>query len=137
MVAEQLGHWEAILARVRADKASLASVFEHAAPLSIASGRIVLAYEAGSFLAEQASETEAQSSLAAASTAHFGERTVIEIDLTGRQREVESLAARNSAAQAARIAEAKQKVAEHPLVLAAVSLLGAELREVRLPGDTA
>jgi hypothetical protein len=135
MAPEALAHWETILTSVRERKPSVASIFEHAAAVEVARERLVLAYPPGSFLAEQANEAETQNLLREAASAHFGAPCALEIDTTGRHLAVQSLAAKNSAAQAARIADAKRKVAEHPLVLAAVNVLGAELRDVRLPAD--
>src|SRR5690606_6809949 len=108
-------------------------IFEHAAPLEIGPERLLLAYESSSFLAKQAEEPAARQLLADAARAHFGREVAVELDLDGRHREVQTLAAINSAEQQARLEAARQRVANHPLVAAAIRELGAELREVRLP----
>jgi len=125
--------WEAILADLRERKPAVASVYEHAAAVQVGPDRVVLAFEPGSFLLAQA--TESREVVAEAAAAHFGAATVVELDDTGRHAGVETVAARNSAEQAARRADAKKRVEEHPLVRAAVDLLGAELRDVRLPNE--
>jgi DNA polymerase-3 subunit gamma/tau len=132
---EQLRAWEAILAAIRDDKPALASVYEHAAPLEVSAQRVHLAYRDGTFLAEQAAANEAQAILAGAASKHFGSEVAIEIDLGSRHDEVQSVAAKNAAALAARVQAARERVKQHPLVAAAVEHLGAELREVRLPND--
>lgn len=133
----QLEAWEAILVIVRDDKPALASVYEHAAPLEVTEARVHLAYREGTFLAEQAAASEARAILAAAASRHFGQDVEIEVQLGARHGEVQSVAAKNAAALAARVEAARERVRQHPLVAAAVEHLGAELREVRLPNDFA
>ncbi|MBI4957187.1 MAG: hypothetical protein HY908_34555, partial [Myxococcales bacterium] len=135
--------WRAILAALAHDKPAVASVFGHAAPLAVEPARIVLGFEAGSFLLAQAEDRDACLRLRAAARAHFGlpadaaaPEPRIEIDKTGRHRGVETVAGIVSAEQAARIEAARKRVSEHPLVVAAISELGATLRDIRLP-DTA
>lgn len=126
--------WESILSAVREKKAPIASVFEHAAPLEVASGRLVLGYPPGSFLLQQAQNADNQALLEAAATEHFSASTAIEIDTSARHQEVETLAERNAAIAREAERQARKKVEGHPLVLAAQELLGARLRDVRLPG---
>jgi len=133
----QLAAWEAILAIVRADKPALASVYEHAAPLEVSEERLCLAYRQGTFLAEQADAPEARAILSAAAAKHFGKDVAVEIDTNNRHDDIQSIAAKNAAALAARVEAARERVRRHPLVAAAVEHLGAELREVRLPSDFA
>jgi DNA polymerase-3 subunit gamma/tau len=130
---EHASDWDAILAALRARKPPVASVYEHAAPLVVGPGRLHLAFEPGSFLSGQAADSKAL--VAEVASAHFGVNTVVELDETGRHQEAETVAARNSAELSARRAEARRRVEEHPLVRAAVDVLGAQLREVRLPGE--
>ncbi len=127
-----LDQWQALVAKVAAHKPRVASIFEHAAPLSVKAGRVVLGFEAGSFIAEQAAEAEARAQLQQAASDHFGVPTEIELDLGGGHPEIQTLAAKHSAEQAARLAAAREQVASHPLVKDAIEVLGAELRDVRL-----
>jgi DNA polymerase-3 subunit gamma/tau len=129
------GDWAAILERVARHKPHIASVFAHAAPLGIGRDGVVLGLERGSFLADQAATQEARDLLTDAASEHFGTRVAVEIDLSGRHGERQTLAARHSAEAAAQRDAARQRVREHPLVKAAQELLGAELRDVRLPGE--
>ncbi|MBI4706026.1 MAG: DNA polymerase III subunit gamma/tau, partial [Deltaproteobacteria bacterium] len=133
LAAPALAEWRAILTRVAARHAATASVYEHAAPLEIVPGRIVLGYEPGTFLASQAARAEALALLAAEADAHLGVPTRIELDHSGAHRGVPTVAACNAAEQQARRQAAERAVAEHPLVAAAVKILGAELLGVRLP----
>ena len=133
----QLEAWEAILGLIRETKPALASVYEHAAPLEVTRECLHLAYREGTFLSEQAVASDARAILSDAAATHFGTDVTIDFDLAGRHDEVQSLAAKNAAALAARIEAAREKVRRHPLVAAALEHLGAELREVRLPNDFA
>jgi len=127
--------WQAVVARLATDKPRVASVFEHAAPLIVEPGRLLLGVEPNSFIAQQAQDAEAQALLRHAASDHFGVATEVELDLGGGYGKVQTLAAKHSAEQAARLAEARQLVANHPLVLDAIEVLGAELKDVRLPDD--
>ncbi|MEZ4439496.1 MAG: DNA polymerase III subunit gamma/tau [Polyangiaceae bacterium] len=127
--------WEAVVALVREQKPALASVFVHAAPLSVTAEGIELAYEEGTFLAQQASEAEAQSLLTDAAAKHFGRPVSVTLQLGQRHLDVQSIAAKNAAELRARIEAARERVIHHPLVVAAVQHLGAELRDVRLPAE--
>lgn len=124
-----------MVARLATDKPRVASVFEHAAPLIVEPGRLLLGVEPNSFIAQQAQDAEAQALLRHAASDHFGVATEVELDLGGGYGKVQTLAAKHSAEQAARLAEARQLVANHPLVLDAIEVLGAELKDVRLPDD--
>ena len=127
-----LATWESVLDIARGNKPAVASIFDHAAALEVASGRIVVAFEPASFLLEQARRPESIELLTAAASEHFGARTEVVFDEAGRHLEVQSVAAKNAFANEARLQAARQRVAEHPLVVAAVNVLGAELREVKL-----
>jgi DNA polymerase-3 subunit gamma/tau len=110
-------------------------VYEHGAPLAVTRAEVRIGYQAGSFLAQQAGAADALEELRAAVRSHFGPDTAVELDHSGRHGEVQTLAAKHSADHAARLEAARRRVAEHPLVTTAIDVLGAELREVRLPGE--
>jgi len=128
--------WRAILDRVRAVRPPLASVLEHAVPISVDSARVALAYDAHSFLGTQASDPEALALLRREAQAHFGAPTDVTIDLSAR-----SLAGQATVAiveaerRKSATAEARAQVERHPLVREAIALFGAELRDVRLPPE--
>jgi DNA polymerase-3 subunit gamma/tau len=130
-----LDHWRAMVAKLAADKPRVASIYEHAAPLSVKPGRVVLGFEARSFIAEQAAEAEARSQMQRAASDHFGAPTEIELDMGSAHPAVQTLAAQHREEQAARLAAAREQVASHPLVKDAIEVLGAELQDVRLPSE--
>jgi hypothetical protein len=123
-----------------------ASILEHAAPLEVTADRVLLGYEATSFLGAQASETEALELLRREARAHFGAETTVALDLSmrgggggagggsGAAGAVTTVAALDAEARKDALAKARLAVEKHPLVEKAIAIFGAELREVRLPG---
>lgn len=132
---DQMRAWRAILASIGAEKPGVASVFEHGVPLTVGPGRIVIAYAAGSFLLQQATAKDAQAILERVAADHFGVPTTLAVDESDKHANVLTVAQENARASEARIQAARKRVEDHPLVTAAISILGAELRDVRLPND--
>ena len=96
-------------------------------------GKVVLAFES-TFLAAQATDNAAKEILRAALTAHFGRPTEATFTTDGpRPGAPLTVAQVDSAERKARLEAARRAVSTHPLVTAAVELLGAELQAVRLP----
>ncbi|WP_437279217.1 DNA polymerase III subunit gamma/tau [Sorangium sp. So ce375] len=137
MSAADLATWRAVIAAVRAQRPALASVLEHAAVLELTPTRVALGYEANSFLAGQATEPVSRDLLARVLGAHFGGPAELVFETITRGSAGPSLAQVETAERKARVDAAKRAVAEHPLVTAAIELLGAELKDVRLSQDFA
>ncbi|WP_437590406.1 DNA polymerase III subunit gamma/tau [Sorangium sp. So ce1000] len=137
MRAEDLATWRAVIAAVRAQRPALASVLEHAAVLELTPTRVALGYEANSFLSGQATEPASRDLLARVLGSHFGGPAELVFETVTRGSAGPSLAQVETAERKARIEAAKRAVAEHPLVTAAIELLGAELKDVRLAQDFA
>jgi DNA polymerase-3 subunit gamma/tau len=134
-VSIDLDAWRAILEGIRRERSPLAAVLEHAAPLAFGPEQVVLGYEPESFLAAQATDTASIDLLTRIVRGHYGRPTAIAFDLSPKSKGMATVATIDSAQRQARLAEARQAVAEHPLVRAAIDILGAELREVRLSGE--
>ncbi len=128
-----LAAWRVVLDVIRAERPPLASVFEHAAPLAFGPDRVVLGFEANSFLASKAAE--ASDLLTRVIRAHFGRPTVIDLDVSGHAPAVASVATIEQAEHRARVEAERRRVADHPVVRAAIEALDGELREVRLPRE--
>ena len=124
--------WRAVLDRIRAERAPLASVLEHASPVAFSAERVVLGYEPNSFLAAKATETEAVELLTREVRAYFGTNTPVAFDLTAGPKSTPSVASLDSEERRIRLEQARRAVAEHPVVQAAIDILGAELRDVRI-----
>jgi DNA polymerase-3 subunit gamma/tau len=128
----ELQAWRAVLAIVRGKRPALASVLEHAALIRFDAERVDIGYEAGSFLVGQASEPAAQELLRVALGAHFGRAPALGIQTIAAKSGALTLAMIETAERKTKLDLARKAVAEHPLVAAAIELLGAELRDVRL-----
>jgi DNA polymerase-3 subunit gamma/tau len=129
--------WRTILEAVRLRRPALASVLEHASLLQCDGARVLLGYEPGSFLAAQATDAAAIGLLTAAVREHFGPTTEVAFDLAVARGTTQTIAQIDGAERKARVEAARRAVADHPLVSAAIELLGAELRDVRLSQDYA
>lgn len=130
-----LSAWRAILDDVRRERPDLASVLAHAAPAHVDREKLTLLYDPQSFLAERARNDRALELLTRTVHAHFGGSTEVAIELDARASGMATVAWIEESERHARLEEARRKVAEHPLVKAAIDVLGAELRDVRLRGD--
>ena len=138
MVGEsELAAWREVLAEIRARRPALASVLEHAAVLRFDRERVVLGYESGSFLLVHAAEAAARALLDAAVREHFGAATPVELDTSVARGAAASVAQLDAVDRRTRTEAARRAVEEHPLVHAAIEVLGAELRDVRLAPELA
>jgi DNA polymerase-3 subunit gamma/tau len=135
--APDLAVWRAILDCVRARRPALASVLDHALPLETTAARFVVGFEPGAaFLGARASEPDALEELTRAVRAHFGAPTSVALDLSARAAAgTKTIASLDSEKHAAELARARAAVEGHPLVLEAVRLFGAQLRDVKLPAS--
>ncbi len=124
--------WRAVLAVVRSRRPALASVLEHAAILRFDAERVALGYEATSFLVGQATEASAKEILASALAAHFGSAPELAFETIGARSGNVTVAMIETAERKSKLDAARRAVATHPLVTAAIEVLGAELRDVRL-----
>jgi DNA polymerase-3 subunit gamma/tau len=127
-----LDAWRSVLVSVRAKRPALASVLEHAALLRFGPERVELGYEAGSFLVGQATDAPARELLLVSLTAHFGRTPELAFETIAARSGNVTLAMVETVERKTKLDAAKRAVAEHPLVAAAMELLGAELRDVRL-----
>ena len=130
-----LGLFRAVLDIVRDKRPALASVLEHAVLLHVGPDRLTLGFEGETFLSKQAQEPLAQDILRNALAAHFGGRPDVTFESVAPMSGLATIAQLDSAERKARLESARRAVASHPLVTAAIELLGAELRDVRLAQD--
>jgi DNA polymerase-3 subunit gamma/tau len=130
--APHLDAWRAVLGRIRSERAPVASILEHASPIAFSAERVVLGYEPGSFLAAQATETSNVELLTRHVREYFGTTTPVAFDLTAGPKANPSVASIDTEERRARLEQARRAVAEHPLGKAAIDILGAELKDVRV-----
>jgi DNA polymerase-3 subunit gamma/tau len=132
-----LSLFRAVLDIVRDKRPALASVLEHAVLLHIGPDRLTLGFEGDTFLSKQAQEPLAQDILRNALAAHFGGRPDVTFESVAPMSGLATIAQLDSADRKSRLESARRAIASHPLVTAAIELLGAELRDVRLAPDEA
>lgn len=127
-----------IVEAVRARRPALASVLEHAAVEELTPRRVSLAFAEGSFLASQAMDPASRQLIEEVVQKLVGPAAVVEIRvLEAALPNGATLAAIDTAERKAKVDAARRQAAGHPLVEAAIAVLGAELREVRLPAELA
>ena len=124
--------WREVLLRVRGKRPALASVLEHAALLVFGDERIELGYETGSFLVGQATDGTARELLAGEVLAHFGKPVEVVFSTVARGHGAPTIAQIEGVERKVRHDAARKAVEDHPLVAAAIQMLGAELKDVRL-----
>ncbi|MBK6517586.1 MAG: DNA polymerase III subunit gamma/tau [Polyangiaceae bacterium] len=120
---------------VRAKSGRLASVLERAALVEATEHRLVLGFEARSFEAGLVAEPQARVLIASMAVATLGPGAAVELVDVASGDEVPTLAKMVSEAVRARRDAIDRSIRTHPLVVAAVEHLGAEIRDVRLPKD--
>jgi DNA polymerase-3 subunit gamma/tau len=131
-----LAAWRAVLEGVRRQKPPLAPVLEHAIVLELGPERAVVGYPAtSSFLFAQATEPTARQVVTNALRAHFGRPIELSIETVAAGQGALSIAQIASAERKARDDAARRAVVDHPLVAAAIQLLGAEIKDIRLAQD--
>ncbi len=132
-----LSLFRTVLDIVRNKRPALASVLEHAVLLHIGPDRLTLGFEGDTFLSKQAQEPLAQDILRTALGMHFGGRPDVTFESVAPMSGLATIAQLDSADRKSRLESARRAIANHPLVTAAIELLGAELRDVRLAQDDA
>ncbi len=126
--------WRSVLDRVRATHGNLAVTLELVALVHFTSERVELAYEAHEYhVIDLVTEASAKDVLSAALHAHFGRPP--ELIFTSTQVKSNTVSQVLSAEKKQKLDAARRGVAEHPLVTAAIELLGAELRDVKLSAE--
>ena len=124
--------WRTVLSLVRARRPALASVLEHAAVLRFGPDRVELGYEQSSFLVGQATDATAKELLLSSLKAHFGSAPELVFETIAARSGAVTVAMVDTAERKVKLEAARRAVAQHPLVTAAIELLGAELKDVRL-----
>jgi DNA polymerase III subunit gamma/tau len=113
------------------DKA-LAAKLKVAVPLSTSQERVVIAFPPGSIHFDAVSSGVYQPQLTRAAEALFGAGCLVEFVLDAEAVRGLSVAHIEAAERAKRDAEERSEVTSHPLVVAALAALGAEVRDVKI-----
>lgn len=126
--------WRTVLDRIRGANSNLAVSLELVGVMSFTAERVELAYEAHEYhLIDLVTEASARETLGAALRAHFGRAPEVIFSITTAKSGTVSQVL--GAEKKAKLDAARRGVAEHPVVTAAIELLGAELRDVKLSAE--
>lgn len=127
--------WQELVDKIAEQRPEVAAILEHAVPLRIDASLIHLAWPPGSTLDSQFTDAEF-TRLLADSSANAGSSVAVEIthdcrEAAGRA----TLAAVETANRTRRVRELVQQSRQDPCILQAIEILGAHIREVRVPQD--
>ncbi|HEY4157252.1 MAG TPA: DNA polymerase III subunit gamma/tau [Polyangiaceae bacterium] len=126
--------FRAILERVSEKRPELGAFLAHAAVLAMEPGEIVVGWEPGSVFGKDASGPAETELLASAASAELGAPTRIRHELDSpRVQKVKTLAAIDTEARDQKTREALTQARKHHRVTDAVEVLGARVRELKLP----
>ncbi len=132
--ASMLDIWRRILDRVGLESPEIGAFLGHAVPLRVSVELLEIAFEVGSIFADRAAAPDASGMLRRAAAAELGAapRVVIERD-SARTQGQSTVAAVVAAERDLARARAKSAAQGHPSVTAAIAVLGARVKDVRLP----
>ena len=124
-----------IVESIEGEHMALGSTLRNAWLLAVDVERVVLGFAPESFYAVQVREPESLEILTQAVREHFGKPTEVSLDFTSRDDEARlpTLSLIDDQARRESLRRARAEVENHPMVQAARRVLGAELREVKLP----
>jgi hypothetical protein len=103
-------------------------------PLELGPERVAVGLP-NAFLGAQAADPQNAALLRDVVRARYGAATDVSVEVLAAPSGATTIAQVETAERKARVEAARRAVAEHPLVTAAIELLGAELRDVRLAAD--
>jgi len=129
--AGPLARWRNLLDRIGEEAPLVASVLEHGVLRTFEQGSIVVGYERDSFALAQV-KGEILETASRLTTQILGVPTKVEVEATETAEKVQTIAAVRSAERHAELEATRRRIAEHPLVRAALECLEAELRDVRV-----
>jgi DNA polymerase III subunit gamma/tau len=133
---DRLATWRKMVDHVREARPELAAFLEHAAPLRIDPGLIVVGWPKGSIFAGQASSKESMGLLTSAAAEHFGVPTQVTFELDSAEAQsAVTVASQDSDAREQRQREALAQARQHPRINEAMEILGARLKELKLANE--
>lgn len=126
--------WRTLIDRVRKVSPPVAAMLDLAVPISVTREKLVLGIEDESFEDVRADQTDARGVLMTEARAHFGMSTEVVFEHTARgSKEIGSVAFLDAAKRKQMQIDARASVENHVLVRHAIRVLGAELKDVKLP----
>ncbi|HVH44570.1 MAG TPA: DNA polymerase III subunit gamma/tau [Labilithrix sp.] len=133
--SDALVAWRALIDRVRKVSPPGAAMLDLAIPSMVTRERIVVGVEDESFENVRAEQTDARTVLTAEARAYFGTETEVVFERAARGSKIASVAYLDAAKRKQMQVEARAAVENHVLVQHAIRVLGAELKDVKLPAQ--
>jgi hypothetical protein len=130
-----LAVFRSVVDRLRADNPEFAALLHHASVVEVSRERIRLAVESGSVVERMRHNDEWLAALRKAAAEHFGAEPEIVFHTENGRREAATVAALDNQERAARLEETRTRARQHPRVAEAMQILGARIKEIRLPDD--
>jgi DNA polymerase-3 subunit gamma/tau len=130
-----LDMFRAIIGHVRAKRPELAACLHHAEVVHASSERLVLAFEAGTIFERNASSPEAIALVRAAAGEVFGAEPNVVLETRAVNGLKSTISAAENLERSERKREALARAKQHPKIALASSILGAKLKEIRLPEE--
>jgi len=127
--------WRTLIDRVRKVSPPVAAMLDLAVPITVTREKLVLGIEDESFEDVRADQTDARGVLMTEARAHFGVTTEVVFEHTARGSKVGSIAFLDAARRKQMQIDARAAVENHVLVRHAIRVLGAELKDVKLPAQ--
>ncbi|MBX3214012.1 MAG: DNA polymerase III subunit gamma/tau [Labilithrix sp.] len=133
--SEALVAWRALIDRVRKVSPPAAAMLDLAVPLTVTPDKLVLGVEDESFEGVRAEQIDARAVLTAEARAHFGADTEVVFERAVKGSKMASVAYLDAAKRKQMQIDARAAVENHVLVQHAMRVLGAELKDVKLPAQ--
>jgi hypothetical protein len=120
---------------VRADAPQLAAFLHHASIVELGRERVVIAFEAGSVFEKSAKAPDSVELIRKAARAHLGGEPALVFETTTAGTSGKTVAAAESRERSERQREALARAKQHPKLAEVAQILGARLKEIRLPDE--
>jgi len=124
-----------VIDRVREERGDLAACLQHAVVLDASRERLAVAFEAGSVFERAAKAPDAMTLLTQAARAELGGEPAVIIEGQGKSPSGPTVAALDIQQREERRREAVARAKEHPRIAEAAQILGARLKEIRVPEE--
>jgi DNA polymerase III subunit gamma/tau len=130
-----LAVFRSVVDRLRGDRPELAALLHHASVVEVGRERVVLGMESGSVVERVRHNDEWVHALRKAASDHFGGEPEVVFQTQNGRRDSGTVAALDDQERAERLEASRSRARQHPRVTDAVQILGARIKEIRLPDD--
>jgi DNA polymerase-3 subunit gamma/tau len=132
---DALGPWRSIVERVRSARPELAAFLHHAVVLELGPERLSLAFEPGSVFERAATAEDALALVRKAAREELGPAATVQIGAAPVGAAAVTVSALEMREREERQRRAMTRAKEHPRIAEAAEILGARLKEIRLPEE--